>query len=1184
MRKLTTTTVLGCPVGTTRYNGRGMTMIKRKRIDQLKKKALITVCVGCAAAFGAGLSTLNTSVNVDAATVKNAWETDYGFTVDTGIYQSKHVQGVAVDGKGHVYFSFTDSLIKTDMNGNVVGSVTGIDGTLHLGDISYHDGKIYGSLMTQTSDKEVVNEGPYIAIFDEAQITTTGVDAMNGSVMQTVSMENVLSEFIGKGNGVDYDPASVYTGGKYGIYQGLDAVTVGPKFGETEGKDYLTVVLPAPDVTDNMQREDNRHIVLMQFDLDSLATYAQSADMVTHTVGPDSYDFLNYYYAGVYGQVQVVTYDTYTQSYMIGTYSEKTSNTIDNKYSFYMLDASVAAVEGTLKGVDYDGVEGDDTGMLVDDKGYGTYDSVADMYGMTVGCSTGIAATGDGYYYLCTSVKTNDLYNGKVTLNRWDEGRTNTGYPFVKVSNTFAMTAGASVRQVSPSGIRFTASMPTAEIPEGATFGMLLMPTSLLGENKLAVGMSNVLDIKATKTYVDGDNTCFNGVLIGENGVDFGEAYYNVPLSARAYIKYTVGEKEVIRYTDATVERSVAQVAAAHLATGAENEFLTEIVDYVVSAAGGLSVAETELGLTVGDTANLIVNGTQGLSYILTVTGDCITVDENNQITATAAGEGVITVKLGSQTVTVSVTVEEEVIISDYEYTVTDAKTWGWTLGYGLKTTESDGQAKGEPWAHSWYGITEYLTLSKISQLVSTVGGYAFFGGFALYSDNSETSLTNKNCLYATQASHNTNNSSEAISMSAAEFAELLAQYPEAKYIRLVVKKTGAGNLSQGQINGVKWDLVADHEYTATDVATWGWSYSQLNGQRLDDTNGQIASHTDAQQSRYAYSEYLNLENVGGFSSTKGTKGLKLKVFLYADKTGTACIASTEGYQESLSMTADEFTTWIAENPTAKYIRFQILRTTSGDFNNTYWFNPTSTAGEDNNMNLQGLLFEEEVVTNPFYATATNWNKAFEISAADYDSRTEDTKYASAVTASYDTDVKYGDEAGSIHIQVTGTINNNDGDECVQLHFTEEMFGNVIGDSGYTDVKGNGSVPSSNFTVTFRVKIVTKVAGREVIAQAGRFERANNVGNSTNYNSVFANNNNNGGITVSASNADENGWIEVTVGFWNRFVTTDSNGVLQYAATGALSQMCIALGGVTDVYVGSEFTFTGITLPDSEEI
>ena len=43
-----------------------------------------------------------------------------------------HVQGIAVDlDRGYMYFSFTTTLLKTDMQGNLLGSVEGMTG--HLG-------------------------------------------------------------------------------------------------------------------------------------------------------------------------------------------------------------------------------------------------------------------------------------------------------------------------------------------------------------------------------------------------------------------------------------------------------------------------------------------------------------------------------------------------------------------------------------------------------------------------------------------------------------------------------------------------------------------------------------------------------------------------------------------------------------------------------------------------------------------------------------------------------------------------------------------------------------------------------------------------------------------------------------------------------------------------------------------
>lgn len=58
-----------------------------------------------------------------------------------------HVQGIAVDLKnGYVYFSFTTELLKTDLQGKLIGSVVGMTG--HLGCLTTNpaDGRIYGSL------------------------------------------------------------------------------------------------------------------------------------------------------------------------------------------------------------------------------------------------------------------------------------------------------------------------------------------------------------------------------------------------------------------------------------------------------------------------------------------------------------------------------------------------------------------------------------------------------------------------------------------------------------------------------------------------------------------------------------------------------------------------------------------------------------------------------------------------------------------------------------------------------------------------------------------------------------------------------------------------------------------------------------------------------------------------------
>ena len=60
------------------------------------------------------------------------------------LHQNLHMQGFSTDGE-HMYWSFTDSLVKTKKSGLMLRQVPIPAG--HLGDIVYHNGKIYGTVL-----------------------------------------------------------------------------------------------------------------------------------------------------------------------------------------------------------------------------------------------------------------------------------------------------------------------------------------------------------------------------------------------------------------------------------------------------------------------------------------------------------------------------------------------------------------------------------------------------------------------------------------------------------------------------------------------------------------------------------------------------------------------------------------------------------------------------------------------------------------------------------------------------------------------------------------------------------------------------------------------------------------------------------------------------------------------------
>lgn len=178
-----------------------------------------------------------------------------------------HCQGIAIDKKReYMYFSFTTSIIKTDLNGNVIGSVKGIYG--HLGCLAYNyeDGRLYASLEYNDDDigmgilrkLNLTNELPnrfYIAIFDVDKITRADMDAEKDGIMTAVFLKEVTD---------DYN----FPGHKYGC-SGVDGITFSPKAGSNCGN-YVYI---AYGIYDDRKRKDNDYQILLRFDPSELKEY-----------------------------------------------------------------------------------------------------------------------------------------------------------------------------------------------------------------------------------------------------------------------------------------------------------------------------------------------------------------------------------------------------------------------------------------------------------------------------------------------------------------------------------------------------------------------------------------------------------------------------------------------------------------------------------------------------------------------------------------------------------------------------------------------------------------------------------------------------------------------------------------------------------------------------------------------
>lgn len=246
------------------------------------------------------------------------------------IYSGKqgalHVQGVAVDKtNGYVYFSFTDKLIKMDLNGKLIGSVTGFVG--HLGDLDFNkeDGKIYGSLeykndaigkgiRKELGAKNSNESGFYIAIFDGSHIVRPNMNAEKENLLRTVYLQEVVN---------DYE-AQVKVGDKTKSHRfacsGIDGVTFAPSIGSSNpNKKYLYVAYGVYGDTD---RDDNDHQVLLKYDIANWNKYAQSLSQdKLHQSGPAKPIEKYFVKTGStrYG-IQNLEYDSYTGNLFAAVY------------------------------------------------------------------------------------------------------------------------------------------------------------------------------------------------------------------------------------------------------------------------------------------------------------------------------------------------------------------------------------------------------------------------------------------------------------------------------------------------------------------------------------------------------------------------------------------------------------------------------------------------------------------------------------------------------------------------------------------------------------------------------------------------------------------------------------------------------------------------------------------------
>ncbi|GAA2214403.1 hypothetical protein GCM10009850_098680 [Nonomuraea monospora] len=328
-----------------------------------------------------------------------------------GAWTAGHVQGMAIDQrKGYMYFSFTNLLVKTDLQGKLIGSVTGFTG--HLGDLDFNtqDGRVYGSLEYKEQ------ESFYIAIFDVDRITAPDLDAQTTDVVKTVYLKEVVADYVADMNGDGAFDGNVGNtpDHRYGC-SGIDGVSFGPEFGKRHGKQKLTV---AYGVYANTARQDNDYQVLLQYDIQQWRKYERPlTESAPHRSGPERVDGKYFAYTGntTYG-VQNLQYDEHTGNWMMAVY-KGTKPQFPN-YTFFMVDGGARPRTGELTGQPRA-----ERGKLLTLAQGGLQDEATGVRGWQFTGEYGLVSLGGGRYYVAKADKVTEdgvsKHTGHAQLYRW---------------------------------------------------------------------------------------------------------------------------------------------------------------------------------------------------------------------------------------------------------------------------------------------------------------------------------------------------------------------------------------------------------------------------------------------------------------------------------------------------------------------------------------------------------------------------------------------------------------------------------------------------------------------------------------------------------------------------------------------------------------------------------------------
>lgn len=264
-----------------------------------------------------------------------------------------HVQGIALDKKkDRMYFSFTTSFVKTDLQGNVLGSIDRIQG--HLGAMTFNpkDRKVYASLECKD---DVIGAGLssfakgrslfYVAVIDVDKLNSIGMDSENNDIFKIVCVKEAVK---------DYHSSQILDGEelehRYGC-SGIDGITIAPKIGKIGGRSFLYV---AYGIYGDNSRKDNDYQVLLRYDLKKLRKYSRTVRFGDFYDGGPEEPLEKYFiFTGntTWG-VQNMTYDVSSKRMFLAVYKGKKENF--RNYDLFSFNIFIKPDKRVLEGAGYD--------------------------------------------------------------------------------------------------------------------------------------------------------------------------------------------------------------------------------------------------------------------------------------------------------------------------------------------------------------------------------------------------------------------------------------------------------------------------------------------------------------------------------------------------------------------------------------------------------------------------------------------------------------------------------------------------------------------------------------------------------------------------------------------------------------------------------------------------------------